>query len=60
MTFLHLLLAAVRWLAYTSLAVAVEVASVLPADPGVSVAGVLTAALVLLAGLTYAPARRQS
>ena len=57
MTVLHVLLAAVYWLAYTSLAMAVEVAAMLAADPTAGVIGVLAAAVVLLAGLTYAPTK---
>ena len=59
MTLLHAVCLAIYWLAYSVLAAVIEVVSTLPATPVSSVLWVLAAAVVLLAGHTYAPVRRQ-
>lgn len=59
MNVLHAVCLAVHWLAYSVLAMAVELAAAVALDPAVAVLGVLAAAVVLLAGSTYQPTRRQ-
>lgn len=59
MTVLHALCLAVHWLAYSVLAMTVELAAQVALEPAAAFLGILAAAVVLLAGLTYAPTRRQ-
>ena len=57
MTVLHAVCLAVHWLAYSVLAMTVELAAQLALDPAAAVLGIVAAAVVLLAGLTYAPTK---
>lgn len=55
MNVIHAVCLAVHWLAYSVLAMTVELAAVIALDPAVTFVGVLAAAVVLLAGTTYQP-----
>ncbi|MER6534371.1 hypothetical protein ABT215_11270 [Streptomyces sp900105755] len=58
MSVLHMVCLAVHWLAYSVLAMAVELAATVALDPRVAFLGAFAAAVVLLAGTTYQPRRR--
>lgn len=55
MSILHTVCLAVHWLAYSVLAMAVELAAEVALDPHLAFLGALGAAVVLLAGTTYQP-----